>query len=52
MANVSSLTGIKITNVSIIHDKKPFSSLNQIVAEVAEYTDKYEGGMFIHTVSA
>ncbi|XP_031559324.1 ATP-binding cassette sub-family A member 3-like isoform X2 [Actinia tenebrosa] len=41
MARISSMTGFTIVNSSI--GGQPFSSLNQIVAEVAEHSDKYVG---------
>jgi len=47
MEKVSSITGLKVVNRSVVHKGKVFTTLDDIVSEVTEHEDRYQGGIVI-----
>ncbi|KAK3753339.1 hypothetical protein QZH41_015277 [Actinostola sp. cb2023] len=43
MEKVSSITGFKVVNRSVVHKGKVFTTLDDIVSEVTEHEDRYQG---------
>ncbi|KAK3732015.1 hypothetical protein QZH41_016886 [Actinostola sp. cb2023] len=48
MEKVSSITGLKVVNHSVVHKGKVFTTLDDIVSEVTEHEDRYEGVIVFH----